>query len=212
MADIVQGSDAWLKRRLGKATASRMADITAKTKTGYGATRANYQAEKLIERLTGNPQDTFINDAMRWGTEQEPHARLAYQFYRGVDVTETGFIDHPMIRMAGASPDGLVGDDGMIEIKCPNTATFLDVVESETIPEKYIKQMQFQMAVCERSWCDFVAFDPRLPEEMRLFIKRVDRCDAVIAMLESETIKFLTELDVREENIRNKYMKVKKDD
>jgi putative phage-type endonuclease len=207
MSDIVQGSDAWKQSRLGKVTASRMADLTAKTKTGYSTSRANYQAEKLIERLTGNAQDTFINDAMRWGTEQEPHARLAYEFYKGVSVSEIGFVDHPIIRNAGASPDGLCADDGMIEIKCPMTATYLDIYESEKIPERYIKQMQFQMACCERQWCDFVAFDPRLPEEMNLFVKRIGRDESLIGSLEIETTRFLEELDIREAAIRAKYIR-----
>jgi len=207
MSDIVQGSDAWLKRRLGKATASRQGDLTAKTKTGYAASRTDLQVELLIERLTQQPTPRIITEHMRFGTITEPEARASYSFYRDVEVVEVGFIDHPMIRMAGASPDGLVGDDGLIEIKCPKTSTFLEIIESEKIPLKYMKQMQFQMACTERSWCDFVCYDPRVPEEMRLYVQRVNRDDEMIAFLESETIKFLTELDVREEKIRSKYMK-----
>lgn len=197
----------WMQARLGKVTASRMADLTAKTKTGYGASRANYMAEKLIERLTGKQADTFKNDAMRWGTEQEPFARTAYEFYRSCDVEQVGFIDHPTIIGAGASPDGLIGSDGMLEIKAPNTATHLETIETEKIAQRYILQMQFQMASCGRQWCDFVSFDPRLPEEMGLFIKRVERDDEVIKMLEEETQSFLAELNKRETEIRGKYRK-----
>ena len=205
MSNLQGDNEDWIKARLGKVTASRMADLTAKTKTGYGASRANYMAEKLIERLTGKQADTFKNDAMRWGTEQEPFARTAYEFYKSCDVEQVGFIDHPLIIGAGASPDGLVGSDGMIEIKAPNTSTHLETLETETIPQRYMLQMQFQMASCKRLWCDFVSFDPRLPEEMRLFIKRVDRNSATIDMLETETQMFLDELNRREKLLREKY-------
>ena len=206
--ETLQGDNPeWHQARLGKVTASRMADLTAKTKTGYGASRANYMAEKLIERLTGKPTDTFKNDAMRWGTEQEPFARTAYEFYRSCDVEQVGFINHPVIVGAGASPDGLIGSDGMLEIKAPNTATHLETLETEKIPQRYVLQMQFQMASCGRQWCDFVSFDPRLPEEMKLFIKRLERDDETIKQLETETLAFLDELNRREREIRSKYGK-----
>src|SRR5207244_3068928 len=146
-------------------------------------------------RLTGCPAPCFINDAMRWGTEQEPFARLAYAERHGVDVLETGFVEHPEIAMAGCSPDGLVADDGLVEIKAPNTATHLDTLLTETVAEKYVLQMQFQMAVTGRQWCDFVSFDPRLPPEMRLFVKRIPREVSIILDIETEVTAFLRELD-----------------
>ncbi len=191
---IEQGTDAWLALRCGKATASRIADIVAKTKSGPSASRTNYLAQLVAERLTGVVADGFTNDAMKWGTEKEPDARAAYEFYKGVAVCPVGFVQHPTIDMSGASPDGLVGDDGLIEIKCPNTATAIETLLGGSVPGKYVTQMQFQMTCTGRAWCDFVSFDPRLPEDMRLFVKRVNRDDDVIAELEAEVRKFLAEV------------------
>jgi putative phage-type endonuclease len=193
--EIVQGSPEWHQLRLGKVTASRMADLTAKTKTGWGATRANYAAQILVERLTGQPADTYTNAAMQWGTETEPKARAAYHVIRS--VIEVAFVDHPSIPMSGASPDGLVGDDGLIEIKCPNTATHIETLLGTPIADKYIKQMQWQMACTGRKWCDFVSFDPRLPTELQIKIIRVNRDDVMIASLEEETRAFLKEIDAK---------------
>ena len=190
-----QRSDAWFAARLGKATGSRIADIVAKTKSGTSASRANYAAQLIAERLTGKVAETYTNGAMQWGTDTEPEARDAYCFYRDADVQEVGFIDHPAIAMSGASPDGLVGDDGMVEIKCPNTATHLDTLLSGKVAGKYVIQMQWLMACTGRAWCDFVSYDPRLPEAMRLFVTRIDRDDNRIAELEGEVIQFLSEID-----------------
>lgn len=195
MSDIIQGSAEWFAARCGKVTASRVADVIAKTKSGWGASRANYAAQLVAERLTGDVAESYTNAAMAWGTEQEPLARNAYSFMQDVDVAEIGFVDHPAIDMAGASPDGLVGDDGLIEIKAPNTATHLDTIIGGKVPEKYTVQMLWQMASTGRQWCDFVSFDPRLPERMRLFVKRVHRDDARIAQLESAVVEFLSEID-----------------
>ena len=145
-----QGTAEWHQIRLGKVTASRVADVMAKTKTGPSASRTNYMAQLLCERLTNTPADFFMNDAMRWGTEKEPEARLAYSFHHDADVTEIAFVDHPTILMSGASPDGLIGDDGLMEIKAPNTSTHLDTLLSGTIPGKYQIQMTWQLACCQR--------------------------------------------------------------
>ena len=195
MIDVIQGSEAWAKCRLGKVTASRVADVIARTKSGYSTSRANYAAQLIVERLTGIPTESFTNAAMQWGTETEPEARIAYAFYANVDVEQIGFVDHPMIAMTGASPDGLVGDDGLIEIKAPHTATHLDMLTTQKVPGKYITQMMWQMACTNRSWCDFVSYDPRLPEHLRLFVKRIQRDDALIQDLETEVIIFLKEVD-----------------
>lgn len=192
---IEQGTAEWLLERCGKVTASRIADLMAKTKTGYSASRANYRAQLVAERLTGTVQDSFTNAAMQWGTQTEPEARRAYEFFVDRDVQQVGFIPHPSIEMCGASPDGLVGPDGLLELKCPNTATHIDTLLSASIPDKYLKQMLFQMACTGRAWCDFASYDPRLPEHMRLFVKRVERDDAAVAEIESEVRLFLAEID-----------------
>lgn len=195
MSEIIQGSPEWFAQRVGKATASRIADILAKTKTGPSASRTNYLAELVAERLTGKKAESFSNAAMQWGTDTEPFARAAYELEADVLVEQVAMIDHPTILMSGASPDGFVGDDGLVEIKCPNTATHIDTILSGKVPTKYVTQMMWQMACTGRKWCDYVSFDPRLPETMQLFIKRVPRDDAVIAEYEAEVIKFLDEVD-----------------
>ena len=194
---IEQGSDAWFTARIGKVTASRVADVLAKTKTGYSASRENYMAQLVCERLTNQKADGFTSVAMQWGTETEPLARISYEVAQNVLVDEVGFVPHPSIIMAGASPDGLVGDDGLLEIKCPNTATHIETLLSQTVPGKYNTQMQFQMACTGRSWCDFVSFDNRLPAELQLFVKRVPRDNMYIRLMEEEIVKFLNELDIK---------------
>jgi putative phage-type endonuclease len=191
-----QGTAGWLAERCGKVTASRIADMMAKTKAGaWGSTRANYKAQLVAERLTGTVADSFTNAAMQWGTATEPEARRAYAFYADAEVVETGFVAHPTIAMSGASPDGLVGSDGLLELKCPNTATHIDTLLGQSIPDKYQKQMLWQMACTGRKWCDFASYDPRLPEEMRLFVKRLERDDAAIAEIEREVTAFLAEVE-----------------
>jgi len=189
-----QRTDEWFAARLGKVTASRVADVVAKTKTGYSASRENYMADLIVERLTGQKASSFSNAAMDWGTEQEPNARAAYSARTGELVEEVGFIDHPVIPMSGASPDGLVGE-GCVEFKCPNTATHLEYLLAGKPPEKYVTQMQWQMACTCKPACDFVSYDPRLPEHLQLLIVRVPRDDKRIAELEGEVRKFLAELD-----------------
>jgi putative phage-type endonuclease len=203
---IVQGSSEWLAERLGKVTASRICDLMARTKSGYSASRANYMAELVCERLTRNPTPFFVNDAMRHGTDQEPFARQAYERAFGVDVLETGFVPHPELDMAGASPDGLIGLDGLLEVKCPNTATHLDTLDGAPIAEKYVLQMQFQMACTGRDWCDFASFDPRLPEPMSLHVRRVPRDVSLILNIETEAAAFLRELDAKVQRLTAQYM------
>lgn len=192
---LEQGSAAWFAARCGLVTASRVADVVAKTKSGWGTSRANYMAELIAERLTGQPAEKFSNAAMQWGTDTEPQARAAYEFFHEVTVETVGFVKHPEIGDSGASPDGLVGDKGLVEIKCPNTATHIDTLLNQAIPAKYDTQMQWQMACTQREYCDFVSFDPRLPADLSLYIERVDRNDERIAELEGLVIGFLNELD-----------------
>ena len=200
-----QGTDAWFEARIGKVTASRVADVIAKTKTGYSTSRDNYMAQLVCERLTKQKGESFINAAMQHGVDTEPLARLAYEVAQNVLVDEVGFVPHPSIIMAGASPDGLVGDEGLLEIKAPNTATHIETLLSQTVPSKYNTQMQFQMACTGRKWCDFVSFDNRLPAELQLFVKRVPRDDVFIKQIEAEIVQFLAELDDK----ITKLMKVK---
>jgi putative phage-type endonuclease len=192
-----QGTEEWFTIRIGKVTASRVADVIAKTKTGYSASRDNYMAQLVCERLTGQKGESFSNAAMQHGTDTEPLARAAYEAFQDILVDEVGFVPHPSIIMAGASPDGLVGDDGLLEIKCPNTATHIETLLSQSVPGKYNTQMQFQMACTGRKWCDFVSFDNRLPNELQLFVKRVPRDNEFIKQMEDEVVKFLNELDIK---------------
>lgn len=206
MDEIIQGSDEWKALRCGKVTASRVADVIAKTKTGWGASRFNYAAELIAERLTGVAAEGFTNAAMQWGTDQEPSARMAYEFMQDVTVEQIAFVAHPSIADAGASPDGLVGESGLVEIKCPNTATHIDTLIKQEIPAKYITQMMWQMACTGRKWCDFVSYDPRLPESMQLFVKRIERDDKLIAELENEVSIFLdTEVSTKVGALRQLY-------
>lgn len=205
MIEIIQGSPEWHALRLGKVTASRVADVVATTKSGPSASRTNYMAELLVERLTGQAPARFTNAAMDWGTATEPDARDAYAFYSGNGVELVGFVGHPTIPMSGASPDGRVGSDGLIEIKCPNTATHIETLLGGTVPSKYRTQMQWQMACEGRAWCDFVSYDPRMPESMRLFVRRIERDPSTIADLEREVRAFLADLDAKISRLRAAY-------
>ncbi len=202
---IEQRSPEWFAARLGKVTASRVADVIIKIKSGWGASRANYMAELVAERLTGNTAESYTNAAMLWGTEKEPDARAAYEFRTDATVDLVGFVDHPKILMTGASPDGLIGKDGLIEIKCPNTATHIDTLLCQAVPGKYITQIQWQLACTNRLWCDFVSFDPRMPESMRLFITRIERDDQTIGELEKIVSDFLVETNRKVSELNRLY-------
>lgn len=193
---ITQGSEEWMQCRIGKVTASRLNDVMATLKSGgEAATRKNYRAQLIAERLTGVKADSFSNSAMQWGTEMEPIARANYEILLGVDVDQVGFIDHPSISMSGASPDGLIGVDGLIEIKCPNTATHIEYLISGVVPSEYHNQMLWQMECTGRKWCDFASFDPRMPEEMQLFIVKFNRDEERIKEIKDGVIKFLDEVE-----------------
>jgi putative phage-type endonuclease len=202
---VEQGSDEWKAMRLGKATASRIADIVRKTKSGPSASRKNYAAELVVERLTGAPQDGFTSAAMQWGKDHEQAARDLYSFIMDCEVEQIAFVDHPTIPMAGASPDGLVSGGGLVEIKCPNTATHIATLLGADIDPDYVVQMQWQMACKNRDWCDFVSYDPRLPENMQMHIRRVIRDDLQIAELEKEVSIFLAEVDETVAQLRAKF-------
>jgi len=194
-----QRTPEWFAQRCGKVTASRVADICGKTKSGYSSTRASYMAELLAERLSGTPTQKFQSQAMMWGTEYEDEARSEYEKRTGCLVEGIGFVPHPSLQWAGASPDGLVGKNGLIEIKCPNTSTHLATLEDNEIPSKYVFQIFWQMECmgADRQWCDFISYDPRLPENLRLFVKRIDRDDNRITEIRNEVILFLDEIEAK---------------
>ena len=193
-----QRTQEWHNSRCGRVTASRVRDVVAKTKTGVSASRKNYMAQLVVERLTGLPEASdlaAVSKAVQCGIDTEPQARAAYEAYTGEFVNEEAFCQHSKIEMTGASPDGLVGDDGMIEIKCPNTATHIEYMLAGKPPSEYLAQMAWQLACSGRKWVDFVSYDPRMPEKLRLFVVRYHRDEEYIAELEAEVVKFLNEVD-----------------
>ncbi len=206
--EVIQGSPEWFAQRLGKATASRIADVVATTKSGYSTSRYNYAVELATERMSGVPYPKYQNDAMRHGTENEPKARDAFAFLQGVTVEQVGFIQHPTIEMSGASPDGLIGSDETLEIKCPYiSGVHVETLNSEKIDARYLTQIQYQLAVTGRRACWFVSYDPRLEARYQLFSKRIPRDDMVIDRLNKEVVLFLSEVDMIVANINRKYPK-----
>lgn len=192
---IEQGTKEWLSMRGGCVGASRIIDVMAKSKDGEAATRKNYKAQLIAERLTGQAQESFTSDAMKRGTELEPVARAMYEVKTGNFVDQVGFIIHPDIAYAGASPDGLIDSDGLVEIKCPNTATHIEYLKERKPPRNYMLQMQWQMECTGRKWCDWVSYDDRLPERLQMMIVRVERDQEMIDKIKVEVIKFLGEID-----------------
>lgn len=190
-APAEQHSEQWFADRLGKATASRAFDVISRTKSGYSAKRHSYAVELATERLTGQRVEIYETKDMRWGTQTEPAARDRYCEITGSTVVEVGMVKHPEIPNSGASPDGLVGEIGLIEIKCPRSSTMFDTVLTGKIPERYQAQMNWQIACTGRKWCDFVMFDPRLPAASQIWIVRHERDAEVIEQLEEEVAQFL---------------------
>jgi putative phage-type endonuclease len=213
--DVVQGSPEWHALRLGKATASRAADILARTKSGYGASRGNYMAELIIERLTGVVTEGYISQAMQWGTLHQDEARRLYALVTDCEVNDVGFVTHPKIEGFGASPDGLVttseGEMGLVEIKCPLPATHIATLLSGGVDGAYIAQAQAQMSCTGAPWCDFVSYDPRLNEELQLFVKRLPRDDEFIETLECEVRVFLDDLANKVADLKRRYGIVEKE-
>jgi putative phage-type endonuclease len=196
-AELIQGSEEWRRARVGSLGGSRMQEAIARTKTGYGASRANLMAELICEQLTGQPADKFVTQAMQHGTDTEPEARNAYCFYSGNAVDQVGLIRHPTIEGSHVSPDGLIGEDGGLEVKCPQPAAHLETLLGQEIPARYVTQMMWLMACTGRKWVDFCSYSPALPESMRIFVKRVHRDDKRIAELETEVALFLQELGAK---------------
>ena len=200
-----QRSEEWFAARCGSLGASQLNEALATTKNGWGASRENIKNRIIAERLTGSPTETFQNAAMAWGMATEEDARKAYEEATGTFVDEMGIAYHPALVYTHASPDGLVGNDGLIEIKCPNTTTHIETLKAQKVPSKYMNQMLWQMRCVDRKWCDYVSFDPRLPKHLQLFIKRVDRDDAAIAELEKKVAEFLTEVQNEIDNLNRRF-------
>jgi putative phage-type endonuclease len=204
--ELQQGSAEWIAARLGKVTASRISDVMAKTKSGAPSEmRANYMADLITERLTGKQAERYVSAAMQWGTDTEAAARASYQFEAGVLVQTVGFVDHPRISMSGASPDGYVGSEGLIEAKCPETKTHINTLLGASVDGRYVKQIQWQLGTTGRKWCDFISFDPRMPESMQIHITRVHRDDKLITELEAQVREFLSELDAKLAALTSRY-------
>lgn len=193
--DCEQGSDEWHAARCGRATASRICDIMRKTKTGVSAMRETYAGELVAERFSGRVAETFKSKAMEWGTETEDQARAYYAFINDIQPARVGLVIHPTIEMSAASPDRLVGDVGLLEIKCPNSATHIRTLKGAPIDPDYVKQMQWQMACTGRAWCDYCSFDPRFPAEMAMKVVRVQRDELMIAEMTAAVTSFLSEVD-----------------
>ena len=201
---VEQGTPEWHQLRSGKVTASRVADILAKTKTGPSASRQNYLIELAIQRTTGIIELSYTNSAMEWGTQTEPQARVAYEVKSGNFVDQIAFVDHPTIDGFGCSPDGLVGDKGLIEIKCRNSANHWETIKLDEVPKKYWIQMQAQLSCTGKEWNDYVSFDPRMPERSQLYIKRVFRDEEFILEMESEVKNFITEVEAEISLMKNR--------
>ena len=192
---LEQGTDEWKMARLGHVSASNLDAVMAKVKTGESKTRLDYKIRVATEQITNAIQDSYSNQYMEWGIEQEPFARMAYEACTESFVEKTGFWKHPDIKWFGCSPDGLVGDDGLIEIKCPKSTTHVKYLLDNKLPEDYYWQVHGQMLVTGRKWVDFISFDPRMPEHKQLFIIRVDRDEEIMAQLKVAVIGFLSEVD-----------------
>lgn len=197
-----QHTNEWWTARLGKVTASRIGDVMARTQKGWGAPRKHYLAEKVAERITGKSKDRKRVASLDQRLEIETDSRIAYEYYRDVEVVQVGFIEHPRIPMCGASPDGLIGCDGGLELKNLDTENHIEVITAGSIDRDYIYQIQFNMAVTERVWWDFGSFDPNMPEELKLYVQRVERDDALIAEIETNVIDFLAEVDQKVSEVK----------
>lgn len=202
MTEHEQGTVAWLQARAGHCTASRFADVLAKVRAGEAATRRDYRWQLVTERITGQPCRQYESAAMRRGKELEPHARMAYEAETGNLVDEVGFILHPVVTWAGCSPDGLIGDDGGVEIKCPDNPVIHVQTLSGGMPTEHLPQVQGCMWITGRSWWDFASYHPDMPDErMRLYVERITRDEAYMTALNDEVHAFLAEVDKQHKGI-----------
>lgn len=193
--NVIQGSDEWKLAKLGYVSASSIADVMAKVKSGEAITRRKYKVRLVAERLTGKIGESYTNPSMEHGVITEPLAKVAYEVKTSSFIDNTGFWKHPTIKWVGCSPDGLVGKTGLVECKCPNTTTHIDYLFENKVPTEYYKQIQCQLWVMQREWVDFISFDDRLPEKKQLFIKRAYRDEELIKEMEKEVIIFLDEVE-----------------
>lgn len=193
---IQQQTAEWLQERTGRITASRVKDVMARLKNGAPASeRKRYLIELVSERLTGMAAEHYVTPAMDWGSEQERHARAAYEVESGNEVDKVGMAIHPNIPCFSASPDGSIGADGLFEAKCPTTPKHLEWMLAGEVPDEHKDQCYAEMACWEREWVDFVSFDPRVPERHQLLIKRLPRDDKRIAEIEFAVAEFNAEVD-----------------
>lgn len=199
--EIVQGSPEWYAYRAGKVTASRIADLMARTQKGWSTSRKHYADKLVAERITGRPMPQRSVASLDRRLELEPEARVAYEFYSDNTVREVGFIEHPRIPNAGCSPDGLIDDDGGLELKCCDSAAHIEMLTTGVIDKGYILQCDFGMACTGRKWWDFGSYDPTMPEDLKLYVQRIYRNDERIAAIESAVIEFLAEVDQRVEKV-----------
>ena len=205
---IAQGSPEWFKQRQGNASASRIKDVIAKTKSGYAASRDNYMTELVLERF-GIFSESYTSKSMEWGNEQEPFARATHEIKQNIIVQECGYILHPSIEKSGASPDGLIDDDGVLEIKCPDTKTHFEYLLADKVPSAYIPQMAWQILCTGRQWADFVSYDPRAPIGLDYFYIRYTPDKEYLDMLENELTNFLIEVDKKFNQLNEKLQKLK---
>jgi hypothetical protein len=202
--EVEQGSPEWHQARCGSLGGSRLHEAIAKTKTGWGSSRANVMADLIVEKLTGCPTDCFVSKAMQDGIDREAEARAAYSFLTDFNVNEIGLALHPSIKGSHASPDGLIGDTGTLEIKCCTPAVHLAALLGESIPDKYVVQSLWQQACLGRQWTDVAYYNPVFPEEMRLLVRRVPRDPQRIVLLEAMVVEFLDEMDSKLERLRHR--------
>lgn len=207
MSDLVQGSPEWLQARCGSLGASQVADALARTKSGWGASRANAKARLITERLTGKPTETFVSAAMQRGTDLEPIARAMYSFHHDHDVTEIGIVLHPAIKGTHCSPDGLIADNGMVEIKCCGAARHIEILTGSPPEDRYVKQCLWQLACTGREWVDLAYFNPDLPEAMQLHVTRIERDEAIITEMEDQVAAFLAEVSAAMADLEARYMR-----
>lgn len=203
--DVIQGSPEWLEARKGMLTSCRIAAACSFNKSGKESEkRAKMKLEILYELITGRAMEHYVSPAMEFGIENEGRARAEYEYIKKVNVEEAGFVLHPSLDRCGASPDGVINGEGLLEIKVPNTLTHLEYLRDGIVPSEYMPQITWQLACAgpEAKYCDFVSFDPRLPDELQMFVVRVDRDEKKIAEQENQAVIFLEEVVQEFERIK----------
>lgn len=205
MLELIQGTDEWRAARAGSLGASQIGDALAKTKSGWGASRANLRSRLVTERLTGRPEESYVTPAMMRGTELEPQARAMYAFKRDCSVEEVGLVKHPIIGWTHCSPDGLIDEDGMVEIKCCGATRHIELLTGSAPEDRYVKQCLWQLACTGREYVDLAYFHPDMPAAIQLHVIRIERDDDAITELEDEVSKFLAEVDATVTDLRARY-------